>query len=96
MEQNKAVGKARNSSARWHGNWTSSCQRGSEKLQAALKNVKDFKEGPVAQAIIEAAHKNIGSEDMLAVDKANVCVKTQTMHDTVLSAFYCSIETKKN
>ena len=54
----------------------------SEKLQAASKN-KDFKEGPVAQAIIEAPHKNIGSEDALAVDKANVCVKTQTMHDIV-------------
>lgn len=52
-------------------------------MKAALKNVKDFKEGPVAQAIIEAAHKNIGSEDTLAVDKANVCVKTQTMHDIV-------------
>ena len=54
----------------------------SEKLQPALKN-KDFKEGPVAQAITEAAHKNIGSEDTLAVDKANVCVKIQTMHDIV-------------
>ena len=32
---------------------------------------------------LEAAHKNIGSEDTLAVDKANVCVKTQTMHDIV-------------
>ena len=54
----------------------------SEKMQAASKN-KVLKEGPVAQAIIEAAHKNIGSEDTLAVDKANVCVKTQTMHDIV-------------
>ena len=40
---------------------------------------QDFKEGPVAQAIIEAAHKNVGSEDTLAVDKANVCVKKQTI-----------------
>ena len=39
-----------------------------EKLQAAFKN-KDFKEGSVAQAIIEAAHKNIKSEDRVAVDK---------------------------
>ena len=38
------------------------------KLQAALKK-KDFKEGPVAQAIIEAARKNIRSEDRVAVDK---------------------------
>ena len=30
----------------------------SEKLQAALKN-KDFKEGSVAQAIIEAAHTRV-------------------------------------
>ena len=81
--QSKAVGKARNSSARWQLNWTRSSERSSEKLQAALKNVKDFKEGPVAQAITEAADKNIGSEDTLAVDKANVCVKTQTMHDIV-------------
>ena len=34
----------------------------SVKLQAALKN-NDFKEGSVAQAIIKAARKNIGSED---------------------------------
>ena len=54
----------------------------SEKLQAALQN-KDFKEGPVAQAIIEAAHKNYGSEDTLAVDKANIYVKTQTMRDII-------------
>ena len=52
-------------------------------MQAALKNVKDFKEGTVAQAIIEAGHTNIGSEDTLAVDKANVCVETQTMHDII-------------
>ena len=57
-------------------------KKASEELQAALKN-KDFKEGSVAQAIIEAAHKKIRREDTLAVDKANVCVKTQTMHDIV-------------
>ena len=65
QDQSKAFGKARNSSARWHGNWTSSSERGSEKLKAAFENVKDFKEGPVAQAMIEASHKNIGSEDTL-------------------------------
>ena len=54
-------------------------------LKEALKNVKDFKEGAIAQAIIEAAHKNIGSEDTFGVDKANVCVKTQTMHDIGVS-----------
>ena len=57
-------------------------KKASEKLQAALKN-KDFKGGPVAQAIIEAAQKNIASKDRVAVDKANVCVKTQTMHDII-------------
>ena len=37
---------------------------------------QDFKEGPVALAIIEAVHKNIGSEDTLAVDKArNVAIQ---------------------
>ena len=62
-------------------------------MKAALKNVKDFKEGPVAQAIIEAAHKNIGSEDTLAVDKANVCVKHKLCMTS--SAFCCNVETEK-
>ena len=39
-----------------------------EKLQVALKN-KDVKEGSVAQAIIEAAHKKIRNEDRVAVGK---------------------------
>ena len=84
------VGRARNSSARWHGNWTSSSERGSEKLQAALKNVKDFKEGPVARAIMKAAHKSIGSGDACSrtfLSKHKLCMTS--------SAFYCSVETKK-
>ena len=64
----------------------------SEKLQAALKK-KDFKEGPVAQAIIEAAHKNIGSEDTLGVDKATFVSKHKLC--MISSAFCRSEETKK-
>ena len=71
-------------------------KKASEKLQAALKN-KDFEEGPVAQSIIEAAHKNIASEDRVAVGKANVCVKTQTMHDIVSFLLYFrNSKTKKS
>ena len=68
-KQSEAVGKARHSSARWHEVGEAVLKEASEKLQAALKKYKDFKEGSAAQAIIEAAHRNIGSEDRVAVDK---------------------------